>query len=207
MEQYTLIKKRHVLLLVPSILVIVALSFDFGLACEDLRAYPLYLVGFVAGLLTLMLAVYLGLQAGRNGIPMLVLCGALVGAYALLPNIVDWRYSWEFTRKRTSYMEVIELIRKGEIRPNTDSLAEIDHAHRYLLPCTNKIAIEENHEGLSVIFFTSNRLFGEFSGYMYIENGQIPSVQQFRKLRALNPDQWTSVRRLEANWFYVNWSH
>ncbi|MFZ1508688.1 MAG: hypothetical protein WAV74_18115 [Anaerolineae bacterium] len=200
-------KKRYVLLLIPSILVLAALSLDLGLACENLLVYPIYMVGGLFGLLAVIIGIGLGVRAGRKGLFFVVLCVAVIGAYALLPNILDWRQSLEFVWKRAGYMEVIDLVREGNIKPGDKSLAEIDSDHRYLLPCTSQIAIEDNSRGLFVIFFTSNRMFGEFSGHMYVEDGQAPSVQQFRELRALGPEQWSHIKRVDANWFYVIWSH
>ena len=200
-------KKRYVLLLIPSILVLVALSLDLGLTCENLLVYPAYMVGGLVGLLAAIVGIGIGVRAGRKGLPFVVLCVAVIGTYALLPNISDWRQLLEFTRKRAAYMEVVMLVQEGSIKPGNKSLAEIDSPHRYLMPCTNQIAIERDNRGFSVIFFTSNRIFGEFSGHMYVEDGRPPSIQQFRELRALSPDQWSHIKRVDANWFYVVWSH
>jgi hypothetical protein len=104
-------------------------------------------------------------------------------------------------------MKVIELVRGGSIVAGSSSLAELGAAHEGLMPCTNQIAIERSDSGLSVTIFTSNGIFGEFKGHMYVEDDRPPTTQQFRELRDMNPDQWSRVQRLDENWYYVVWNH
>ena len=43
-------------------------------------------------------------------------------------------------------------------------------------------SLEFDLSGLAVIFFTSDRILGEFKGYMYVENDHPPNTEQFREL-------------------------
>jgi hypothetical protein len=72
-------------------------------------------------------------------------------------------------------------------------------------PCCTP-AIERTDRGLSIIF-TWNGIFGEFEGHMHVEDDRPPTIEQFGDLRALSPDQWTSIERLTTNWYSVVWNH
>ena len=200
-------KKRAFLLVLPNILVLVPLALELGLTCDNLLAYPIYLIGCALGLVMALIGIAYGLRWRRRGVFLVLLCSATIAAQLLMPAFWRWRSSLEFTMKRAEYMEVIDLVRQGRIVAGSSSLADVGAAHEGLMPCTNQIAIESGDAGLTVIFFTSNGIFGEFKGYMYVEDDRPPTTQQFRELRDLNPDQWTGVERAEANWYYVSYSH
>ncbi len=200
-------KKRAFLLALPNILVLVALALELGLTCDNLLAYPIYLVACVVGLVTALIGIAYGLRSRRSGIFLVLLCAATIVAYLLLPAILRWRSSLQFAMKREEYMEVVDLVRQGRIVAGSASLADLDAAYDGLMPCTNQIAIERSDSGLSVIFFTSNGIFGEFKGYMYVEDDRPPTTQQFRELRSLNPDHWSLVEQVDKNWYYVIWTH
>lgn len=200
-------KKRAFLLAVPNMLVVGAAGFELGLRCENLLVYLAYPVACVFGWATALIGIVYGARARRKGTSLAVLCAATIAASALVPAIWRWRESLEFALKRQGYLGVVELVRQGRIEADSSQLAEVDAAHEYLLPCKKQIAIEEGDGGLSVIIFTSNAMFGEFKGYMYVESGRPPTAEQFRELRYLSPDQWTVVRRMDANWYYVIFNH
>ncbi len=200
-------KKRAFLLAAPNVLVLGALALELGLRCENLLVYPAYLIACIVGLALALTGIVHGARSGRKGTLLAVLCTTTIAAYALVPAIWRWRESLELVLKRQGYLEVVELVRQGRIEADSRQLADVDAAHEYLMPCKKQIAIEEGDGGLAVIFFTSNAMFGEFAGYMYVENGRPPTTEQFRELRYLSPDQWTVVRRVDANWYYVIFSH
>ncbi len=200
-------KKRAFLLAVPNLLVLGALGFELGLRCEDLLAYLAYPISCVLGWAIAIMGIVYGARSGRKGALLALLCTATIAAYALVPAIWRLRGTLEFALKRQGYLEVVELVRQGRMEADSRQLADVDAAHEYLLPCKKQIAIDEGDGGLAVIFFTSNAMFGEFKGYMYVESGRPPTVEQFRELRYLNLDQWTVVRRMAANWYYVIFSH
>jgi len=200
-------KKRTYLLAVPNILVLVVFGLDLGLRCENLLVYPAYVLAGVVGLISALAGIVYGISMRRPHIPLAVVCAATIAAYALMPTFVRWRTSLEFARKRPGYLEVVDLVRQGHIEADSTQLAGVDAAHEYLMPCTNQIAIEESDRGLSVIFFTSHGIFGEFTGFMYVENDRPPTTEQFRELRYFNPEQWALIRRVDANWYYVIYDH
>ena len=200
-------KKRAFLLVLPNILILVPLALELGLTCDNLLVYPIYLIGCALGLVMALIGIAYGLRFGRRGVFLVLLCSATIAAQLLVPAFWRWCSALEFTMKRAEYMEVIDLVRQGRIVAGSSSLADLDAAHEGLMPCTNQIAIEWSDSGLSVIFFTSNGIFGEFRGYMYVEDDHPPTTQQFRELRPLSPDQWTVVRRVEENWYYVIYNH
>ena len=200
-------KKRAFLLALPNILVLVPLALELGLTCDNLLAYPIYLIGCALGLVMALIGIVYGLRFRRRGVFLVLLCSATIAAQLLMPAFWRWRSSLEFTRKQAEYMEVVELVRQGRIVAGSSSLAYVGAAYEGLMPCTDQIAIERSDNGLSVIFFTSNGIFGEFEGYMHVEDDRPPTPQQFRELRSLSPDQWTGVRRVEENWYYVRWNH
>jgi hypothetical protein len=200
-------KKRAFLLMVPNILVLGAYSFELGLRCDDLLAYPAYLVAGLLGLVMALMGIIYGIYSGRRGALLALLCAATIAAFALVPVIRDWRRSLEFSLKRPGYLEVVDLVRQGNIEADSTQLANVDAAHEYLLPCGKQIAVEKGDGGLAVIFFISNGIFGEFKGYMYVENDRPPTTGQFRELRQLNPDHWAQIRRVDAHWYYVAYDH
>ena len=200
-------KKLYPFLVIPSIVYLVALSLELGLTCDNLLAYLIYPLGFVVSVFATVAGIVISLRSDRRNVPFAVLCVAVMGAYMLVPSVWNWRQSIEFNRRRAGYMEVIDLVRQGYIEPGDSSLAELPSAYQYLLPCTSQIAIEENDRELFVLFFASNGIFGEFTGYMYVSDDRSPSVQQFRELRRLRPDHWSRIEQVETNWFYVVWDH
>jgi len=200
-------KKRSLLLAVPNILVVGALGLELGLRCDHLLAYLAYPLACVVGVVTAVIGIVYGIRSGRKGMALAIACGATIAAYALLPMIRDWRTSLEFALKRPKYLEVVDLVQQGYIEAGSTQLADVDAAHEDLMPCTKQIAIEGGDGGLAIIFLTSNGIFGEFKGYMYVADDQPPTINLFRELRSLSPDQWTHIERMDAHWYYVIWNH
>jgi hypothetical protein len=200
-------KKRAFLLMVPNVLVLGAYSLELGLRCDVLLAYPAYLVAGVLGFVLALIGIIYGISSGQRGALLALLCAATIAAYALVPTVWDWRRSLEFAMKRPGYLAVVDLVRQGHIEAGSTQLADVDAAHEYLMPCRKQIAVEKGDGGLAVIFFISNGIFGEFKGYMYVENDRPPTAERFRELRQLNPDHWAQIRRVDAHWYYVAYDH
>ena len=93
-------KKRAFLFMVPNILVLGACSFELGLRCDNLLAYPAYLIAGFVGLVMALMGIIYGIYSGRWGALLAFLCAATIAAYALVPVTRDWRRSLEFDLKR-----------------------------------------------------------------------------------------------------------
>ena len=116
--------------IVLDVVVLAALIFEAGLACEEIFAYLAYPLFGLFGIVAAIACIGFSLRSGRKGIPLAILSVAVIGAFALIPVIQNWRRSLEFAIKRPGYMEVIDLVRQGLIEPGYKSLADIDPAHQ-----------------------------------------------------------------------------
>lgn len=184
------------------------LFFEVGIACEYLLAYLIYFVLCGCAFVLIVIFGLAGIRAGKKGRPLVITTMLVVIAYLLLPVFWNARRSIEFFIRKPGYTEVVSKAQRGEYASvDSTSLVEIDDAHGYLCPCYKEIGIENQNGRLLVLFFTSNRLFGEFSGYLYSSDEQEPNVKDFRELRALRPNEWALIKRVDTNWFYVTYAH
>lgn len=201
-------RENILLLVIPNLILWGLLFFQIGIACENFIAYLVYFVLCGSSLIFITIFALVGMRAGKQGRSLAIVPAIILLAYLLLPIFWNIRSSIEFVIRKPGYTEVVRKAQRGEYFTNSsNSLADIDDAHSYLCPCDKEIGIENDNGRLLVLFFTSNRLLGEFSGYLYSSDGQEPNIKDFRELRALRPNEWALIKRVDANWFYVAYDH
>ena len=198
--------KKVFLLLAPNIVLLIALIYEVGLACEFIFSYLVYFGLVIICIITTLIGLSIGIRAKQNRVRIIVIFSGVILCCMFLPVLVRMRQTLEFRLRQPGYIQVINLVHQGKIIPK-GNYGLVDNEHEYLLPCGKDFAIEENSRGLFVLFFTSKRFLGEFAGYMYISDGQPPTIEQFRGLRSLSPDYWSYIEQADKNWYYVVWDH
>jgi len=90
----------------------------------------------------------------------------------------------------------------GTLQPNVDHnprLIRLDESYPLVSMGGNEIVVEEHDGGKYVLFFTFRGILDNYSGFLYVPSGGVPSL-----FSDLNEQQFTEIEPLEENWYFVS---
>ncbi len=106
---------------------------------------------------------------------------------------------WLYEEERK---EIVEKVFARTLQPNVDHnarLIRLGGSYPLVSMGGNEIVVEEHDGGKYVLFFTFRGILDNYSGFLYVPSGRVPSL-----FSDLNEQQFTEIEPLEENWYFVS---
>jgi hypothetical protein len=128
-------------------------------------------------------------------LPLAVNISILVIAILLYQTLPEFELGFRW--RLSGYTKVVALVQSGQIKPNENHVATLPPEYQYLSD-TGQIWIYDEDGVLSIVFFDSMGILGEFTGYVYRSNNMAPTWKD------IGCDGAWPVKTGIPNWFYCD---